>query len=112
MPMTGTPRELNLEPTDFVIRGLGEMLRLLHRYGRKNGVPAKALAKALWPHSTGWTNEKGLSLGLKGRGPTYAAANLLVRMERMSLVEKTDSGCYTLTGDGLLQAIEKSKETK
>lgn len=102
-------RELNLEPTTFIIRGLGEMLRLLHRYGKKNGVPAKALARALWPNSTGWTNEKGLSLGLKGRGPTYAASNLLVRMTRMGLVEKAENG-YRLTGDGLLKAIEKVKE--
>ena len=107
----GSKRELNLEPTDFVIKGLGEMLRLLHRYGRRNGVPPKALAMALWPTSHGWVNAKGLSLKHKGKGPVYAATNLLVRMQRMNLVEPAGSG-YRLTDQGLLTALDSAKEGK
>lgn len=93
-------RELNLEPTDFIIRGLGEMLRLLHRYGSRRGVPAKALAMALWPHSPGWTN-----LRHKGKGPTYAATNLLIRMVRMGLAEEAEEG-YRLTHNGVMTSLE------
>lgn len=107
----GSKRELNTEPTDFVIKGLGEMLRLLHRYGSKNGVPPKALAMALWPTSHGWTNAKGLSLRHKGKGPTYAATNLLIRMQRMNLAEPAANG-YKLTDQGLLTALDSVKEKK
>lgn len=104
-------RELNTDPTDFVIRGLGEMLVLLQIYGARRGVPAKALAMKLWPRSTGWTNERSLSLRHRGKGLTYAATNLLVRLQRMGLAEEAAEG-YRLTGQGLITALDAGKKEK
>lgn len=108
--MSDKKRELNLEVTEAVEKALSAMLLLCHRYGTKNGVPAKALALKLWPHSTGWTNEKALSLGQKGRGPTYAATNMLVRMVRMNLAKRLENGHYILQGPGLIAALEAQKK--
>lgn len=101
-----TKRELNLDITPAVERALGAMLRLLHRYGSRRGVPAKALALDLWPHSTSWIHNRkpGVSYRQEGKGATYAATNMLIRMVRMGLAEEAEEG-YRLTGKGVVDSL-------
>ena len=105
-------RELNLDVTESVEKALGIMLQLLHTYGSRKGVPAKALAIKMWPTSPGWVNQKDASYRHKGKGPVYAATNMMVRLERMKLAERTESGGYRLTGSGLITTLEADKRER
>lgn len=100
-------RELNLDITPAVERALSEMLILLHHFGNRRGVPAKALALKLWPHSPSWVHNRkpGVAYRQEGRGATYAASNMIVRLVRMGLAEPAEEG-YRLTGAGVVGGLE------
>ena len=102
-------RELNLDITPAVERALSAMLVLLHHYGSRRGVPAKSLALKLWPNSPGWTANRDAAMRQNGKGPTYAATNMIVRLQRMGLAEPAEAG-YRLTGRGVLQSIDAKQK--